>query len=110
MECRQKLGKIAWILAVLCCHQSYANTHQCFADPQVAYAYLLNQNKSTKININTATESTLTNLEGVGIKTAQNIILYRQSFGGFKSVDDLLKVKGIGPKTLDKNRHKLTVQ
>ncbi len=41
---------------------------------------------------------------------AQEIILYREMFGDFKSVDELTKVKGIGAKTIEKNRARLTVQ
>jgi len=52
------------------------------------------------IDINTATESELDLLPGVGPATARKIIDYRTANGDFKSVDELEQVKGIGPKKL----------
>ena len=50
-----------------------------------------------KISLNTATAQELTTLTGVGEKTAQAIIAYRDAHGGFNSIDELQQVKGIGP-------------
>lgn len=61
------------------------------------------------INLNKADVQTLAQLHGVGEKKAEAIIAYRQANGGFKSVDELSKVKGIGEKTLEKNRSRLSV-
>ena len=55
-----------------------------------------------KLNVNTATSEQLTMLPGIGEATAKNIMDYRTQNGNFKAVDDLLKVKGIGEKTLGK--------
>ncbi|ELA09246.1 helix-hairpin-helix repeat-containing competence protein ComEA [Moraxella macacae 0408225] len=66
-------------------------------------------NFPNRININTANEAELTKLKGIGASKAQNIILYRNSFGKFNHVDDLAKVKGIGKATVDKNRHLISV-
>jgi competence protein ComEA len=52
------------------------------------------------VNINQADEATLETLPGVGPATAQAIIDYRTEHGRFKSVDDLLNVRGIGPSKL----------
>ena len=89
----------------------------CFDNTQSAYNYLLTQETAqsqartqTSININRATEAELVALDGVGSSKAQAIILYREMFGGFKSVDELTKVKGIGAKTVEKNRRRLSVQ
>ena len=54
------------------------------------------------ININTAGVKDLNRLPGIGLKTASKIIEYRQNYGDFNSVDDLLEVKGIGKKKLEK--------
>ncbi len=88
----------------------------CFDNAQSAYNYLLTQETAqsqardqSSININRATEAELTSLHGIGSSKAQAIILYREMFGGFKSVDELTKVKGIGAKTVEKNRSRLRV-
>ena len=49
------------------------------------------------VSLNNATVDELVTLPGVGEKTAQAILQYRDTSGGFTSVDDLLNVKGIGP-------------
>ena len=63
-----------------------------------------------KVNINTADEATLMTLQGIGESKARAIIEYRQKNGGFKTVEDLTKVKGIGDKTLTQLRAQLTVE
>lgn len=54
------------------------------------------------ININTANIAELDQLPGVGPSTAQKIIDYRSQIGQFTSIDQILEVKGIGPKKLEK--------
>ena len=54
------------------------------------------------ININKANSAQLQNLNGIGPTKAQEIIKYRKAHGGFKSVDELVNVKGIGPMTMKK--------
>ncbi|WP_350561934.1 helix-hairpin-helix domain-containing protein [Psychrobacter sp. CAL346-MNA-CIBAN-0220] len=94
-----------------------ANAAPCFDDAQSAYHYLLQQEKVETqareqfgININRATESELVSLYGIGSSKAQAIVLYREMFGGFKTVDELQKVKGIGPKTIENNRSRLQLR
>ena len=67
-------------------------------------------NSPKVININTASEAQLTQLDGIGAKKAQQIILYRQMMAPFATADDLANVKGIGKATVDKNRHRITTQ
>ncbi|HET6930005.1 MAG TPA: helix-hairpin-helix domain-containing protein [Candidatus Acidoferrum sp.] len=61
------------------------------------------------ININTAGATELQQVPGIGPSTAQKILDTRKSYGAFRSVDDLLAIKGIGPKKLEKMRKYLTV-
>jgi comEA protein len=53
------------------------------------------------ININTANQTELELLPRIGPATAKNILDYRQANGGFKTLDELVNVKRIGPKTLE---------
>jgi len=61
------------------------------------------------VNINTATSEELQQVPGIGPATAQKILQMRKSYGPFKSVDDLLAIRGLGEKRLDKMRKYLTV-
>lgn len=53
------------------------------------------------LDVNTASKNDLMTLPKIGPVTAEKIIQYRDDFGPFKSIEDLLKIKGIGQKTLD---------
>ncbi len=61
-------------------------------------------NKPVLLNINTASTEELQTLPNIGERMAKRIIDYRIQHGDFVSVDALQKVKGIGPKTIDKLR------
>ncbi|MBN2381301.1 helix-hairpin-helix domain-containing protein [bacterium] len=62
-----------------------------------------------RININTANAHELQRLPRIGLKTAERIIAYRQSHGLFASPEQIMKVKGVGPKTYEKIKHMITV-
>src|SRR6267143_829615 len=61
------------------------------------------------VNLNTATSEELQLVPGVGPATADKILQMRKSCGAFKSVDDLLAIRGLGAKRLEKMRKYLTV-
>ena len=64
---------------------------------------------SAAININEATSQQLTELKGIGFKKAEAIIKYRKQHGDFSNAAALAKVKGIGLKTVEKNRSNIKV-
>lgn len=55
-------------------------------------------NSGDLVNINTADAERLATLKGIGPALAQRIIEYREQNGGFKSVEEIMKVRGIGEK------------
>jgi competence protein ComEA len=60
------------------------------------------------VSLNSATAEQLQTLDGVGPATAAKILAYRQEHGGFRSIDDLGQISGIGPKRLEALRDKVT--
>ena len=62
------------------------------------------------VNINSADAAAIdAAMKGVGEISAAAIVAYRTKNGPFKRVDDLTKVKGVGPKIVEKNRANLTI-
>lgn len=61
------------------------------------------------VNINTATESDLEAVKGVGPAKAKAIIAYREAHGNFKSLDELDNVKGFGKASVEKLKGELSV-
>jgi competence protein ComEA len=59
------------------------------------------------ISLNTATVEQLDQLEGIGPTTAQKILDWRRQHGGFRSVDDLQQISGIGPKRFEALKEKV---
>lgn len=80
--------------------QSIAN-NALKAEPNKATATML------VIDINNAKPKDLVTLKGVGMKKAQAIVSYRQTNGPFASIEDLLKVQGIGKHVLAENKSRL---
>lgn len=68
-----------------------------------------NVNDIVYVNINTASEHQLRRLDGIGEATARAIVEYREANGKFKSAEELLNVKGVGEKTLEKFRERVIV-
>ena len=74
--------------------------------------YTTKQEKLTgepKINVNNASKGELMRLPGIGDKLSDKIIIYRSVYGGFRTIDDLQSVKGIGVKTVAKLKPYATV-
>ena len=61
------------------------------------------------VNLNTASKQELESLNGIGPAKAQAIIDYRTKNGGFKTIDDLKNVPGIGEKTFEKLKSEIAV-
>ena len=63
-----------------------------------------------KVNINTANaEQIATTMTGIGENKAKAIVDYRNSHGKFKSIEDLENVDGVGLKTVEKNKDKISL-
>lgn len=65
---------------------------------------------SGKVNVNTATQQELELLPGIGAARARAVIDARKQRGGFKRVEDLLEVKGIGEASLEQLRPFVTLE
>ena len=66
--------------------------------------------QSGKININTADSEELQCLEGIGPTKSQNIIAYREEFGGFTSIEEINEVNGIGDATYYKIKDYIAIE
>ena len=66
--------------------------------------------RPTRINLNTAPAARLEHLPRIGPAKAQRIIAYRTAHGGFRRVEELRRVRGIGPKTLDDLRDRVVIE
>ena len=81
---------------------------QSLADSSTAQSVSI---ESGKININTADAKTLSNiLKGVGLKKAEAIIHYRNTYGPFHDIQELAEVSGIGKSTVEKNAGLIAVK
>ena len=61
------------------------------------------------VDLNTADSAALETVPGIGKSLSQRILTFREKNGPFQSVDDLLKVQGVGEKSIQKLRPYLTV-
>jgi competence protein ComEA len=75
----------------------------------LALLFLLVTLLFSAVNINRANSAQLQTLNGIGPVKSQEIVKYRKLHGGFRTVDELVNVKGIGPKTVAKLRNQASV-
>ncbi len=66
--------------------------------------------ETERIDLNTATAEELCEIDGLGTVFAERILEYRETYGSFRSVEDLLDIKGIGEKRLAQWRPYLTIK
>ena len=97
---------ICAVMLTITCNQAIGaeSTAEATPDTQIGAAAVVD-----KIDLNSANSAVLTELPGIGPKTAEKIEAYRESNGPFKSIDDLLNVKGIGPAKFEKLKPFVTV-
>ena len=83
----------------------------CFAAPPAASnARQLPRPVAEMVNINTADAETIADvLQGIGPAKANAIVAHRKAHGAFKSVDQLGDVAGIAPKTVERNRKRISL-
>lgn len=88
-----------------------SSTNHFTAEKSTAEVLCSETNKiSDKVNINTASLEELQSLKGVGPATAKNIILYREEYGAFSDIEEIMNVKRIGEKTFAKIKDFITVE
>lgn len=74
----------------------------------VSSASVQSSENAAKININQATAEQLARaLHGVGMARARAIVELREQLGGFKDIEDLLQVRGLGVKVLEDNKERI---
>ena len=66
--------------------------------------------EAEKININKASAVELTQLKRIGPKLSERIVEYREKHGPFERPEDIIQVRGIGPKTFELNKDRITTE
>ena len=100
---------IIWLATLM----ASVSTGQVSADTEASFAMaedaVLVPDAGT-VNINEADAETIANqLLGIGLRRAQAIVEYRETYGPFYSAEELKVVKGIGSKTVERNRERIRV-
>ena len=86
------IDKSFWVVILVIVIGSVWQSRFCFSVEQV----------EGKVNINTATEAQIALLPGLGPKLATEVVNYRTNNGGFKTIEDIKKVSGVGDKKFEK--------
>ncbi len=88
------------VAAALCAgFLALAPHDRALATPAAPGLQTAEEDRSEAVELNTATATELRTLPGVGERTAERIIEYREEHGGFEKIEDLMNVRGIGEKT-----------
>jgi len=66
--------------------------------------------EAEKININKASAVELTQLKRIGPKLSERIVEYREKHGPFERPEDIMQVRGVGPKTFELNKDRITTE
>ena len=88
--------------------EARGNAHS--AEETRAAAVSKEKKSEGKININRASAEELQKLKGIGPSTAKSIILYREEYGAFSEIEEIMNVKRIGEKTFAKIKEQITVK
>ena len=107
MPCRVQSLITLFLFSLLSLSSAYATPST--KDGELAKTEQNTTNDAGKVNINTAGVSELQNLKGIGKKRAEQIVKDREQNGPFSSPQELTRIKGIGPKTVEKNLEFITV-
>lgn len=97
------------IIEIFISHLNKAKHLELYPTNRYVVGHFEQNEKSNKININTATKDELETLPGIGPKTAQKIIDYRKENGPFKSIEEIMNVKGIKQKKFNKIKDLITI-
>jgi competence protein ComEA len=90
----------ALFMAIIICNGTYAGSGSAASEEAA---------EPRAVDLNSASVEQLTTVPGIGDATARRIVEWREEHGPFRRVEDLMKVKGIGEKSLEKLRPHVTV-
>lgn len=101
----RRLGVLALVAALVASTMASASAAQSQSEKPAPAA----SKPATVVNVNTATVAELESLPGIGPRTAERILEYRQKHGSFKKIEELMNVRGIGEKSFLKLKPLITV-
>ena len=90
------------LVAVLVCFSAWPAEAQRATKPPVAAS-------TDIVNLNNATAAQIATLPGIGLKTAELVVQYREKNGPFKKIEEIMNVRGVGEKSFLRIKDRLTV-